>query len=262
MIIDAHGLLCIGKAEIADKPSLKILWKEAFEDSDGFIDLFFETAFSPDRCRVVRDGDEAVAALYIFDCEAFGKKTAYIYAVATRKSHRGRGLCARLMEDTHAYLADVGYSMAVLVPSEPSLFGFYEKLGYKTASFLSEYDVKASARGALLERIDRYEYARLRRKLLPQNGVVQEGANLDFFSGYASFYKGEGFVLAGYVDGGKLFCAELLGDCGQMGDILSALGCKSGSFRTPQGENLRPFAMGYPLDGNYLPELYFGLAFD
>lgn len=262
MSIDSRGLLLVGAAEESDKPSLKSLWREAFGDTDGFIDLFFKTAFSPDRCRVVKDGNEVAAALYIFDCEALGAKTAYIYAVATRKSHRGKGLCASLMDDTHKYLSERGYSCAVLVPSEPSLFDFYEKMGYKTCSYITELESVAKEGCVGFEKIGKSEYAALRRKYLPQNGVIQENENLDFFETYAAFYKGEDFVFAGYTNKGKLYCAELLGNREKFENIVFALDCEIGFFRAPQGENLRPFAMGYPLDGNYLPELYFGLAFD
>ena len=32
-------------------PGLRELWKKAFGDTDEFLDLFFSTAYSPDRCR-------------------------------------------------------------------------------------------------------------------------------------------------------------------------------------------------------------------
>ena len=32
---------------------LKKLWQEAFGDEEAYIDCFFDTAFSPDRCRCV-----------------------------------------------------------------------------------------------------------------------------------------------------------------------------------------------------------------
>ena len=49
-------------------PQLRSLWKEAFGDSDAFLDIFFQRAFSPQRCCCVTQGDAVVAALYWFDC--------------------------------------------------------------------------------------------------------------------------------------------------------------------------------------------------
>ena len=91
-------------------PSLKALWKEAFGDTDAFLDTFEKSAFSYHRCRCVTDGDTGAAALYWFDCSYEEGRIAYLYAIATAKSHRGRGLCRALMEDTHKHLKKMGYS--------------------------------------------------------------------------------------------------------------------------------------------------------
>ena len=114
-----------------DIPALRSLWREAFGDEDSFLDAFFGTAYSPDRARVAMIDGNVAGALYWFDCSLEGRKYAYIYAVATAKSYRGRGVCTALMRDTHSHLKDGGYSGAVLVPGDAPLFAFYEKMGYR-----------------------------------------------------------------------------------------------------------------------------------
>lgn len=118
-------------------PALRALWKEAFLDTDAFIDLFFRTAFSPDRCRCITEGEEILAALYFFDAEADGRRIAYLYAIAARKAHRGKGLCRMLMEDTHRYLFREGYAGALLVPGSASLFAFMKKWATRPPPFLT-----------------------------------------------------------------------------------------------------------------------------
>lgn len=247
-------------------PSMRSLWKEAFGDGDAFLDIFFDTAFAPKRCRVAAVGDEVLGALYIFDCLYQNKKIAYIYAVATRKSARGQGICGKLMDDTHSYLRDNGYAGAILVPSEPSLFGFYEKLGYSTCSAIGEFCAEASENPACVEKIEKWEYASKRRQFLPQNSVLQEDVSVDFLATYASFYKGRDFLLAAYKNGSCLRGIELFGDPQSAPAILRALDCEKGSFRTPPGlaENVavRPFAMYICLDKKTPSPEYFGLAFD
>ena len=130
--------MIIDKPRNEQIPRLRALWCEAFGDADEFLDAFFKTAFSPDRCQCVTVGDDAAAALYWFDCECREKRIAYIYAVATSKAYRGQRLCHKLMEHTHNELKGQGYSGAVLVPVTPSLFEFYSGMGYKTASHVSE----------------------------------------------------------------------------------------------------------------------------
>lgn len=248
-----------------DKPDksrisgLRTLWREAFGDSDEFLDVFFATAFSPERCACVTVGDDVAAALYWFDCECYGESVAYIYAVATAKAYRGQRLCHKLMEYTHKRLSDSGYASAVLVPVSPSLFEFYGGMGYKTCSYVSEYLYTADGTQIQVRRIEKAEYAKLRRLYLPDGGVVQERENLDFFETQAEFYTGDGFVLASRVEKGKFCGVEFLGDRDKIPSILTALGQSEGQFRTTGND--RKFAMYCPINEDKPPK-YFGLAFD
>ena len=124
-------------------PSLKLLWKEAFGDTDEFINMFFSTAFSTDRCRCVTLNGNIIAALYWFNCQYNNKPIAYLYAVATAKAYRGQGICHMLMKDTHQYLAKLGYEGVILVPGNEGLFKFYENIGYKTCSYIHKFQCTA-----------------------------------------------------------------------------------------------------------------------
>ncbi len=244
----------------ADEPALRALWKEAFADTDAFLDIFFKTGFSPNRCRCMVEGGEMKSALYWFDCAFNGQKYAYLYAVATAVSARSRGLCTALMEDTHALLRQLGYAGAVLVPGEKSLFAFYEKLGYRTATRVDEFTCACPGGMAFpLRALTAGEFDSLRKAYLPHGGMVQEGKTTEFLGSYACFAGGDGFLMAYSTDGDRLVCHELLGNA-DFGGILRTLGCKSGTFRTPGRGS--PFAMFLPLyDGAPVPE-YFGLALD
>ena len=120
----------IDQPQTRDLPGLRQLWQEAFGDGDAFLDAFFQTGFAPSRCRCLYFSGDLAAALYWFDCTWENKKVAYLYAVATKKAYRGRGLCTALMEDTHRHLQDLGYHGAALVPGNEKLFTLYEKMGY------------------------------------------------------------------------------------------------------------------------------------
>ena len=230
-------------------PALRNLWTEAFGDDDDFLDIFWDTAFSPDRCRCITVDSQVAAALYWFDCRFDGKPIAYIYAVATAKAFRGQGLCRKLMDNTRDLLAGLGYSGSILVP-DGHLFGMYESMGYQVCSSVRKFSCKAGEPVALRE-IDAEEYAQLRRQYLPTGGVVQENENLQLLSALTKLYAGEDFL---YAED-----AELLGNAEAAPGILAALGKESGSFRCPGQET--PFAMYLPLDGQIAPT-YFGLAFD
>ncbi len=243
-----------------DKPQLKALWKEAFGDTDAWIDSFMVTAFSPDRCRYMEQNGTIAAALYWFDCSCRGQKLAYIYAVATAKAHRGKGLCRSLMEDTRDHLAASGYDGVVLVPGSDGLRAMYEKMGYRTCTGISQVNCRAGSEKAALTPVDDETYGALRRQFLPEGGVLQEGENLCFLASYARLYRGKDFLLAAYVEDNTVHGIELLGNAAAAPGIVAALGADRGQFRAA-GEEV-PFAMFLPLAEHCPIPTYFGIAFD
>lgn len=238
---------------------LKKLWFLAFGDSEEFIDLFFRTAYAPDHCLYLTDGDQLTAALYWLDCEYRGQKQAYIYAVATHPDHRGKGLCRKLMEQTHEILKAQGYTAALLRPAEVGLRRMYRKMGYRLCTGVSEFDCTAGT-AVPLRKIDAEEYAALRRQYLPEDGVIQEGVSLSYLASYAGLYAGADFLLAGAPYDGAFNGIELLGNRDAAAGILAALGHETGSFRCP-GRDI-PFGMFLPLCADAAEPGYLGLVFD
>lgn len=236
--------------------ALKSLWQEAFGDEESFIELFLNTGFSPERCRCVTVGGDVAAALYWFDCEADGRKLAYLYAVATAKIYQGKGLCRALMENTHVHLTSQGYSCAILVPAKPALFAMYKKMGYRDLPCMDSFSCCATGI-CDIRRATSTEYAAARNALLPAGGVRQE-MGLAFLAGYTELYIGADFVLAGGREGSVFTAMELLGNHSAAPAILGALGLERGTFRVP---GKKSFAMYYPLSDFPAPT-YFGLAFD
>lgn len=242
-------------------PALRALWQESFGDSKKFLDDFERTAFSVDRCRCVMIDEKVAAALYWFDCSCSGGRVAYLYAVATAKEYRRRGICHALMNDTHRHLKALGYMGSILVPGSHDLFEFYNRIGYRICSYIREFCCFALVNTLEIRQIDINEYAKLRRRFLPNNSVIQENENLEFLKTMVNFYMGKEFLLAARCEADVVYGAELLGDSAAAPAIVQALGCRKGKFRTPGTDS--PFAMYYPLgDENSVPPSYFGLAFD
>lgn len=241
-------------------PQLRSLWKEAFGDSDEFLDVFFSTAFSSRRCRCAREGDRILGALYWFDITCQEKKMAYLYAVATGKESRGRGVCRALMADTAEILRDSGYHGALLVPQNDGLFEMYGKMGYLPATALDEFHCAASDVSAPILEITPAEYAARRSVLLPPGSVLQEGANLDFLNRLARFYHGPGILAAVSREQEHLRILEYLGDSDAVAPLVAALGRREATVRTPgQG---KAFSMYLPLTGDCPRPTYFAFCFD
>lgn len=237
---------------------LMALWQGAFGDSPAFVRMFMETAYAPERCQYFTENGRVTAALYWLDVWRGTEKMAYLYAVATHPDFRGRGLCRKLMDRTHAVLTGRGYAGALLCPAGAGLRRMYGAMGYRDCGGIETFSAQAGAPAAL-RRIGPEEYARLRRRLLPENGVIQEGENLRYLAAYADLYAGENFALAAVGEQEKLVGLELLGAREAAPGILGALGCPSGTFRVP---GHTPFAMFRPLRPNAEAPSYFGLAFD
>lgn len=242
-------------ANIAD---LRALWKEAFQDNDNYLDLFFSTAYSEKRSMAAFIDNELAGALYWFDCVLEGKKTAYIYAVATAKKHRRKGVCAELLRHTHLHLQGMGYSFAILVPSEPSLFAFYEKQGYKTCGFIDELTVQNSGGEIEFRKISAKEYFILRKAYLKENSVNLIGYS-QFLDAQYDFFVGADFIFSKHKSGS--FFTEFLGDTSLLPLVISLLGLDSAKVRAIG--NSRPFCMGIALDIEPLRnDIYFPFAFD
>ena len=239
---------------------LKKLWQEAFGDSDETLNAFFAHGFSEDRFLCIQEDGVPVCALYWFDCELDGQKLAYLYAVATAKSHRGKGLASRLMAQAHTRLKEQGYAGVILVPGSDDLFAFYEKMGYRAATTVTEFSCDWADRSVPVLELTSGEYARLRRAFLPRGGVLQEGATISYLQAQMHFYAGKDVLLCATMQEDTLLVQEFLGNPQAAPHILRALGAPKGTFRTVGAG--RAFSMLLPLQADCPAPAYFGLALD
>ena len=243
----------IDKPTPGDIPDLRRIWQEAFGDSDAFLDGFFETGFHPERCRCLRLGQRVAAALYWFDCRLGQKRLAYIYAVATEKASRGRGLCRSLTQDTHRHLQSLGYHGWLLVPANEKLFSMYEAMGYRPFCPMQWVEVEAT-KATSLRQLTAAEYEERRAQLLPEKGIEQEG--MDYLAGFSRFYAGEGSLLCVSHGEDGIWVQEHLGDREELGGAIAALGAEKAQVHLPGGS---PYAMFYG-GGEDLSDAYFGLS--
>ena len=203
--------MIIKAPEKKDIPALRQLWKDAFGDTDAFLDKFFSFGFSADRCKVLFVDGVAAAVLYWFDCLWNGEKVAYLYAVATDKAYQNQGLCRELMTDTHRHLKNLGYKGAALVPGNQGLFSLYQKFGYRCFCPMETKKVSCKNANLSLRTIDASTYSALRKDYLPENAILQEGVTLTFLSTFAKFYKGENCLFSAYQEDNTLHICEYFG---------------------------------------------------
>ena len=241
------------------KTVLSAQWKEAFHDTDEFIRLFFEKGFDLKRCLLLREGDEILSSLYWFDCYYQNRPVAYLYGISTDPKWRGSGLCHQLMDQTHAYLKKQGYLGCLLVPAGPTLFPFYESMGYLSCCRHKEFLVGAGEKKIAFSPLSAKEYLTLRNDFLPPNSILQK--DVSFTENYTQFFRGDSFLFALEERNHKPFLTEYLGAPTVIPDIILSLNAKEAIVRIPGSE--KPFAMFHSFEGNEIPlPSYFGFAFD
>ena len=241
-------------------PQLRSLWKEAFGDTDEFLDGFFAHGFDSKRCRCITEADRVVSVLYWFEVTYRNQRFAYLYAVATALSHRGKGLFAVLLEETKQVLTEAGFDGILLVPENEALCRMYEKFGFSACTTVETCRVPAGETAAEVREIGPETFAAQRRAMLPEGGVLQEGDTLRFLASQYHFWAGTGWLAVGQVYDGKLVCQEFLGDRSVIADLVRALGASVGVVRMPG--NATPFAWFLPLRSDCDRPMYFALALD
>ncbi len=245
----------------SDIPSLKALWKEAFLDTDDFIDLFFSLAFTKENSLAAYDNGELAASLYWFDGKVGDKKAAYIYGVATKKAQRGKGYSTSLLKRCHKLLNEEGYSIVMLVPAGDKLFNFYGRLGYTECCFIDFSEIFASDKKADFKEITAEEYLARRESYLPPNSLIFDNKRLRFLASITDFYKSDNFIFAKSKDTESLRIIEFFGNEELLPSVVGSLGFSKATVRR-YGKS-KPFAMYLSLDQGFKekPE-YLGFAFD
>lgn len=125
------------KAQQEDVPALYTLWEEAFGDTKETIDLFFDTCFQMQNTLVAVCDGQVRSVVYLLrnalqnGGEAF--TASYIYAAATEKTYRGKGLMHALLTFATETETARGTDFLYLVPANAHLFRYYGKCGYHIA---------------------------------------------------------------------------------------------------------------------------------
>lgn len=124
-------------SKITDREGLIVLWQEAFGDSREAIEFFLERRFFPDNTLVAEENGRIASMLFLFDGEVKADdkllKAYYLYAAATLKEFRGKGIMAAMLKEAETLARNRRVDLICLKPAEKSLYDFYKKHGYLTA---------------------------------------------------------------------------------------------------------------------------------
>ncbi len=123
------------------RSSALALWREAFGDSEEYINFFFDNHAC--RCLTLCEHTELCSMLFLIEGELKGEPGYYLFAACTFKKYRGRGYMPKLLEKARQYANKSGKSFIALVPAQPWLFGYYERFGYQTSFYAKQSEPNA-----------------------------------------------------------------------------------------------------------------------
>lgn len=131
-----------------DVPAAKELWKEAFGDSDAFVEFYFANkvklkntmgAFIGGRLA----GDITMQEMLV-RLRGRDVPTGFLAGCATKQEYRNRGIMAGLLYAQMRAMDRQGYALCHL---HPFLHAFYRKFGWETVSFMRKKTKRPLGRG-------------------------------------------------------------------------------------------------------------------
>ncbi|MDD3479468.1 MAG: GNAT family N-acetyltransferase [Paludibacteraceae bacterium] len=121
------------------RAQLQQLYRHCFDDSEAFVDYYFQQRYTDDRTQYILRDEQPVAALQTLSYPMLfaGRlcATAYLSAVCTHPDYRHQGLMRDLLAQTHQTLAARGVAAAWLIPAKPWLYDVYAKQQYATVFY-------------------------------------------------------------------------------------------------------------------------------
>lgn len=125
------------------KNYVRKMWDEAFyQDSEEFRNFYFDRKYSHDNTYIYIENSKPVSSLqnlnYNLNFQGESFNISYISGACTFKSFRKKGYMSQLIKKTFRdnYKNNIVFSS--LIPATSELFGYYEKFGYKIASYIDK----------------------------------------------------------------------------------------------------------------------------
>ena len=189
------------------KEQTRELWKTCFNDTEEFMDIYFEEKYNNDVNMTARPDGSVAAALQLlpYRMTFYGtvQFAGYISGLATAEPYRKKGLASQLLRDAHRRLFEQGAVLSFLIPDSEEMRHFYEKAShgaYWTSTFRKETEIKIE--GDIDDKIEISQpeewgndlYVFYRQHTLDQPFMLHPSEN-DFFAALETCDLEDGLVL-------------------------------------------------------------------
>lgn len=227
----------ISFARLSDELKLKRLFLNCFDDTLGFVNMFFSEYFIPENTLVAQENGRAVGLCFLLPCRAEERPCFYIYGVCVDGEYRGRGIGKQLVEAAVQCARQRG-GACLLHPEDSTLFSFYEKAGLSPCAYIRKLNITPSGGGVTLYPVTAQEYKDIRdRSFSDCNPVTWDASSVGYALTQETFFGGtsykfecdgkEGIVLCGRT-GGEPFIKETTADPEQLSRLCAAVQKKLG----------------------------------
>ncbi|MBU5450678.1 GNAT family N-acetyltransferase [Acetivibrio sp. MSJd-27] len=198
-----------------DTAELKALWKNIFQDTDFYIDLFFQKKYVPENTFLVKIDGCIASMLYFFPADFYfcecSVPAAYICGVATRPEYRGQGYSREILFKAIDAIRQRGYKAAFLIPASESLFAFYQKNGgFQPYFYLKKREMERNNTPTEKQKefpFSAKKFSEFYAKLNQDNQFYCEKKEKDFEELFA-FYQPEGCQFHLFEEGYLIFYIE------------------------------------------------------
>ncbi len=137
-----------------DREGLIALWQEAFGDSREAVEIFLNSRYNPQNTLVCEENKKIASMLFLLDgkvkTDDVTLNAYYLYAAATLKEFRGRGIMGQMLDEAEKLVQSRGVDLICLKPAEDSLYGYYARFGYKTLFKTKKASLKVPVNACLL----------------------------------------------------------------------------------------------------------------
>ncbi len=231
------------RADEADIPELKALWKAVFGDGDKTTDFFFENTVSINDVYAYKKDSKVVSAFYLIDTvlkrgnEELRAK--YLYAAATLPEYRKLGIMSEMIDYALQFSRLSGYDAVFLYPADDKLYDYYARHGFKEKFACRIYEADSVALEGF--RNQRYfstvlSYPRMRQFVAAENYADFGVEYLDFarhcaeYGGFeisAVFDDEDKVFIIGHTDNDVMYVDEAFSSEFNIHHILGVLADKN-----------------------------------
>lgn len=116
------------------KQQLIELWRLCFDDTEDFIQLYFDRVYTEENALTIEVNGAIVSALQMIPytmgfCDS-ELTVSYIAGACTHPEHRGKGYMGELLNEAFRIMRQRNYDLTALIPANSSLFEYYRRYGY------------------------------------------------------------------------------------------------------------------------------------